>query len=448
MFGLLESGFQHFYWGNAIMLAIGGLLIYLAISRKMEPLLLVPIGFGMILVNLPLGGMMDYEMDLTAQSSGTVVSIQADEGSRFDKEAVLITLDSGEEIISPVFGRVDTYMVAAGDRVEEGDVVAELITQEQTDQEEYPTSPIGLLSRIFKYGVMWQILPPLMFLCLGALTDFGPMLANPKTLLLGAAAQFGVYLAFFLALIFGFSLPEACSIGIIGGAEGPTTIYVTSVLAPHIIGATAVACYSYMALVPVILPPVIKLLTTKEERKIYMKPQLRAVGRLEKILFPIVTTIVVILFVPSSAPLMGCFMVGNLFRESGVVDRLSNTAQTTFVDILTIFLTLAIGASMPAENFLQPKTLLILVLGVVAFASAAGAGVLLAKFMNLFSKEKINPMIGAAGVSAVPMSARVVQVLGQKENPRNFLLMHAMGPNVAGAIGAAIAGGVFLGILG
>lgn len=448
MFGLLESGFQQFYWGNAVMLAIGGLLIYLAIARKMEPLLLVPIGFGMILVNLPLGGMMDYEMDLKAQTSGTVVSIETEEGTRFGKEAVLITLDSGEQIVTPVFGRVDKYMVAAGDEVEQGDVVAQLITQEQTDQEQYPTSPIGLLSRIFKYGVMWQILPPLMFLCLGALTDFGPMLANPKTLLLGAAAQFGVYLAFFLALIVGFSLPEACSIGIIGGAEGPTTIYVTSVLAPHIIGATAVACYSYMALVPVILPPVIKLLTTKEERKIYMKPQLRPVGRLEKILFPIVTTIVVILFVPSSAPLMGCFMVGNLFRECGVVERLSNTAQSTLVDILTIFLTLAIGASMPAENFLQGRTLLILVLGVVAFASAAGAGVLLAKFMNLFSKEKINPMIGAAGVSAVPMSARVVQVLGQKENPRNFLLMHAMGPNVAGAIGAAIAGGVFLGILG
>ena len=448
MFGLLESGFQQFYWGNAVMLAIGGLLIYLAIARKMEPLLLVPIGFGMILVNLPLGGMMDYEMDLKSQTSGTVVSIETEEGTRFGKEAVLITLDSGEQIVTPVFGRVDKYMVAAGDEVEQGDVVAQLITQEQTDQEQYPTSPIGLLSRIFKYGVMWQILPPLMFLCLGALTDFGPMLANPKTLLLGAAAQFGVYLAFFLALIVGFSLPEACSIGIIGGAEGPTTIYVTSVLAPHIIGATAVACYSYIALVPVILPPVIKLLTTKEERKIYMKPQLRPVGRLEKILFPIVTTIVVILFVPSSAPLMGCFMVGNLFRECGVVERLSNTAQSTLVDILTIFLTLAIGASMPAENFLQGRTLLILVLGVVAFASAAGAGVLLAKFMNLFSKEKINPMIGAAGVSAVPMSARVVQVLGQKENPRNFLLMHAMGPNVAGAIGAAIAGGVFLGILG
>lgn len=446
MFGLLETGLQHFYWGNAVMLAIGGLLLYLAIARKMEPLLLVPIGFGIMLVNLPLGGLMDYEMTLKSPTSGTVLSVEVQEGTRFNKDVALIQLDTGE-IHTPVFGRVQAYMVRAGDRVEQGSPVARLITQEQTNQDEYPTEPVGLLSRIFKYGIMWQILPPLMFLCLGALTDFGPMLANPKTLLLGAAAQFGVYFAFFLALLAGFSLAEAASIGIIGGAEGPTTIYVTALLAPHIIGATAVACYSYMALVPVILPPVIKLLTTKEERKIYMRPQVRPVSRLEKVLFPIITAVVVILFVPFSAPLMGCFMVGNLFRESGVVERLSHTAQTSFVDMLTIFITLAIGASMPAENFLQPKTLLILILGVVSFASAAGAGVLLAKFMNLFSKEKINPMIGAAGVSAVPMSARVVQVMGQKENPRNFLLMHAMGPNVAGAIGAAIAGGVFLGML-
>jgi oxaloacetate decarboxylase beta subunit len=295
---------------------------------------------------------------------------------------------------------------------------------------------------------MWQILPPLIFLCLGALTDFGPMLANPKTLLLGAAAQFGVYFAFFLSLLMGFSLNEAASIGIIGGAEGPTTIYVTAQLAPHIIGATAVACYSYMALVPLILPPVIRLLTTKKERAIYMKPTLRPVSKLEKILFPLVTTVVVILFVPASAPLIGCFMLGNLFRESGVAERLSNTAQTVFIDVMTIILTLCIGGTMVAENFLQLKTLLILLLGVISFASAAAAGVLLAKFMNLFLKEKINPMIGAAGVSAVPMSARVVQIMGQQENKKNFLLMHAMGPNVAGAIGAAIAGGVFIGILG
>jgi len=246
----------------------------------------------------------------------------------------------------------------------------------------------------------------------------------------------------------GFTIAEACSIGIIGGAEGPTTIYVTSILAPHLIGATAVACYSYMALVPVIQPPIIRLLTTKAERAIYMKPQMREVSQLEKVLFPIIAAVVTVLFVPMAAPLMGMFMVGNLFNVCGVTDRLSKTSQTAFIDMLTIFLTLAIGATMTAENFLLPKTLMVLVLGVVAFGTATAAGVLMAKGMNLFSKEKINPMIGAAGVSAVPMAARVVQVMGQKANPRNFLLMHAMGPNVAGAIGAAIAGGVFLGMVG
>jgi len=446
VFGLLESGFHLFYWGNALMIVIGLGFIYLAIGKKMEPLLLIPIGFGMILVNLPLSGVMDYEMQLRAPQAGIVMEVQMNEESHFKKGVPVCKLDSGE-VKTPVFGRIDSIRVFPGQRVAKGDIIASIITMEQTDQSVLPTKPIGLLSIIFKFGVMWQILPPLMFLCLGALTDFGPMLANPKTLLLGAAAQFGVYLAFFFSLFFGFTLPEAASIGIIGGAEGPTTIYVTSILAPHIIGATAVACYSYMALVPIILPPVIYLLTTKKERAIYMKPQLRKVSKLEKVMFPLIGTVIVILFVPSSAPLIGCFMVGNLFRESGVTERLSKTAQTTLVDIVTIFLTLAIGASMPAQNFLQPKTLFILVLGVVAFASAAGAGVILAKIMNLFLKEKINPMIGAAGVSAVPMSARVVQVMGQKANKKNFLLMHAMGPNVAGAIGAAIAGGVFLGIL-
>ena len=447
MFGLIETGFQPFYWGNALVIAIGGLFIYLGVARKMEPLLLVPIGFGMILVNLPLGGVMDYEMMLRAPVEGHVVQVQMVEGEKFKEGDILFELESGE-VIAPVFGRVDEVKVSPGQRVEAGQVLATVLTMEQTDQAVLPTTPVGILSRIFKFGVMWQFLPPVMFLCLGALTDFGPMLANPKTLLLGAAAQFGVYFAFFLALIGGFGLAEAASIGIIGGAEGPTTIYVTSILAPHLIGATAVACYSYMALVPIILPPIIKLLTTKKERAIYMKPQLRHVSKVEKVLFPVMTTVVVILFVPAAAPLIGLFMVGNLFRECGVTERLSNVAQTSLVDIVTIFLTLAIGASMPAEVFLRPRTLLIMVLGVVAFASAAAAGVILAKIMNLFSKEKINPMIGAAGVSAVPMSARVVQVIGQKENPRNFLLMHAMGPNVAGAIGAAIAGGVFLGILG
>jgi len=455
VFGLFESGFQSFHWGNALMLLIAGVLIYLGIVKKMEPLLLVPIGFGMLLVNLPLGGLMDYELQIrnTAEAPVQVISIEVDAGDEIGENDVLLQLDTGE-ILAPVHGRLGKVMVAPGEAVAPGEVLATMITTAQTDQASLPTTPIGLLSRVFAFGIMWQIIPPLIFLCLGALTDFGPMIANPKTLLLGAAAQFGVYLAFFAALATnffmpaGFTIAEAASIGIIGGAEGPTTIYVTSILAPHIIGATAVACYTYMALVPIIQPPIIRLLTTKKERAIYMKPQMREVSPLEKIIFPIIAAVVVILFVPMSAPLMGMFMVGNLFNTCGVTERLSKTAQTTFIDILTIFLTLCIGATMTAANFLQPKTLLVLFLGVVAFATATAAGVLMAKVMNLFSRHKINPMIGAAGVSAVPMAARVVQVMGQKENPRNFLLMHAMGPNVAGAIGAAIAGGVFLGMIG
>lgn len=455
MFGLFESGFQLFYWGNALMLLISGALIYLGIAKKMEPLLLVPIGFGMLLVNLPLGGLMDYELQITNTTGvpARVISIEVDETSKIGENDVILQLDSGE-ILAPIYGRIKQVEVSPGQEVAPDEVVATMITTAQTDQARLPTKPMGLLSRIFAYGIMWQVIPPLIFLCLGALTDFGPMIANPKTLLLGAAAQFGVYFAFFAALatnLFmpgGFTIAEAASIGIIGGAEGPTTIYVTSILAPHIIGATAVACYTYMALVPIIQPPIIRLLTTKKERAIYMKPQMREVSSLEKIIFPLITSVIVILFVPMSAPLIGMFMVGNLFMTCGVTDRLSKTAQTTFIDMLTIFLTLCIGATMTAGNFLQPKTLLVLFLGVVAFATATAAGVLMAKLMNLFSKQKINPMIGAAGVSAVPMAARVVQVMGQKANPKNFLLMHAMGPNVAGAIGAAIAGGVFLGMVG
>jgi len=452
VFGLFETGFQVFYWGNLLMLIIGGTLIFLGIAKKMEPLLLVPIGFGIMLINLPLGGLMDYELDIrnTTEVPATVVSMEVGGLDKFNEGDVILKLDSGE-VLAPIHGRIKEFNVSPGQEVEPGEIVAVMLTSAQTP---LPTRPVGLLSRVFQFGIMWQIIPPLIFLCLGALTDFGPMIANPKTLLLGAAAQFGVYFAFFAALatnffmLDGFTIAEAASIGIIGGAEGPTTIYVTSLLAPHIIGATAVACYSYMALVPIIQPPIIKLLTTKKERAIYMKPQLREVSQLEKILFPVVSAVIVILFVPMSAPLIGCFMVGNLFMTCGVTDRLSKTAQTAFIDMLTIFLTLAIGATMSAENFLLPKTLMVLVLGVVAFGTATAAGVLMAKLMNLFSKEKINPMIGAAGVSAVPMAARVVQVMGQKANPRNFLLMHAMGPNVAGAIGAAIAGGVFLGMIG
>ena len=390
MFGLFETGFASFYWGNGVMLAVGVAFLYLGIVKKMEPLLLVPIGFGVILINLPLGGLMECIVQ------GKVVEAYAIGGE-----------------------------------------------------------PAGLLSRIFRYGLVWELIPALIFLGLGAMTDFGPVIANPKTLILGAGAQFGVYFAFFMALLLGSAFPdisigfgEAASIGIIGGADGPTTIYLTNRLAPHLIGATAVAAYTYMAMVPIIQPPIIKALTTKEERAIYMKPQLRPVSRLEKTLFPVIGAIIIILLVPKSAPLIGMFMLGNLLKESGVTDRLADTAANAFINILTILLGISVGAFMSAGVFLKPESLLVFGLGIAAFAVSTFFGVMLAKFMNLFLKEKINPMIGAAGVSAVPMASRVVQKMGQEANPRNFLLMHAMGPNVAGVIGTATAAGIFLGMLG
>ncbi|MDP2730898.1 MAG: sodium ion-translocating decarboxylase subunit beta [Dehalococcoidales bacterium] len=391
MFGLFETGFSGITWGSVVMIIIGGVLLYLGIAKKMEPLLLVPIGFGVILVNLPFGGLME----------------------------------------SIVEGRVVESYVIDGE-------------------------PAGVLSRVFYFGLVLDIIPVFIFLGLGALTDFGPLIANPKTLLLGAGAQFGVYFAFFIALFLGSAFPdtlhigvkEAASIGIIGGADGPTTIYLTSKLAPHFIGATAVAAYTYMAMVPIIQPPVIKLLTTKKERAIYMKPQLRTVSKREKIFFPLVAALVIILLVPKSAPLMGMLMFGNLLKECGVTDRLADTAGNAFMNILTILLGLSVGAFMSAENFLKPESLVVFALGIIAFAASTAFGVILAKVMNLFLKEKINPMIGGAGVSAVPMSARVIQRMGQQANPRSFLLMHAMGPNIAGVIGTAVAAGVFLGMLG
>jgi sodium ion-translocating decarboxylase beta subunit len=390
MFGLFETGFASFYWGNGVMLAVGATFLYLGIVKKVEALLLVPIGFGVILINLPLGGLMDCIVQ------GKVVEAYAHGGE-----------------------------------------------------------PAGLISRLFRYGLVWELIPALIFLGLGAMTDFGPVIANPKTLILGAGAQFGVYFAFFMALLLGSAFPdisigfgEAASIGIIGGADGPTTIYLTNRLAPHLIGATAVAAYTYMAMVPIIQPPIIKAFTTKAERAIYMKPQLRPVSRLEKTLFPVIGAIIIILLVPKSAPLIGMFMLGNLLKESGVTDRLADTAANAFINILTILLGISVGAFMSAGSFLKPESLLVFGLGIAAFATSTFFGVILAKFMNLFLKEKINPMIGAAGVSAVPMAARVVQKMGQEANPRNFLLMHAMGPNVAGVIGTAAAAGIFLGMLG
>lgn len=392
MFGI-EMGFAFLTWQHLIMLVIGGVLIYLGIAKKWEPLLLVPIGFGIILVNIPLGyGVMGFQMP-----DGTVV-----------------------DYLPPIWPE----LIEQGGR------------------------PIGFLSRIFQYGFGWGLIPLFMFIGIGAMTDFGPLIARPIYFLLGAAAQFGVYAAFFMALGLGFNIPEACSVGIIGGADGPTTVYLTTKLAPGLLGATAIAAYTYMAMVPLIQPPIIRAVTTKEERKIYMTPTLREVSKTERIIFPIMVTVVVGLLLPEALPIIGCFMLGNLLRVSGVTDRLGVTMSGAFIDIATVFLGVCVGAYVAATSFLLPQPLMVFGLGVVAFAFATMGGVLFAKLMNLFLKSKINPMIGAAGVSAVPMAARVVQRLGQEANPRNFLLMHAMGPNAAGVIGTVAAAGVFLSLVG
>lgn len=392
MFGI-EMGFAFLTWQHLIMLVIGGVLIYLGIAKKWEPLLLVPIGFGIVLVNIPLGyGVMGFQMP-----DGTVV-----------------------DYLPPIWPE----LIEQGGR------------------------PIGFLSRIFQYGFGWGLIPLFMFIGIGAMTDFGPLIARPIYFLLGAAAQFGVYAAFFMALGLGFSIPEACSVGIIGGADGPTTVYLTTKLAPGLLGATAIAAYTYMAMVPLIQPPIIRAVTTKEERKIYMTPTLREVSKTEQIIFPIMVTVVVGLLLPEALPIIGCFMLGNLLRVSGVTDRLGVTMSGAFIDIATVFLGVCVGAYVAATSFLLPQPLMVFGLGVVAFAFATMGGVLFAKLMNLFLKSKINPMIGAAGVSAVPMAARVVQRLGQQANPRNFLLMHAMGPNAAGVIGTVAAAGVFLSLVG
>jgi oxaloacetate decarboxylase beta subunit len=376
-----KSGFANIEFGQIIMMIISCVLLYLAIVKKYEPLLLLPIAFGMLLANLPLGGLMHPE---------------------------LWQVPVGEE------------------HVDIGHVVAEG----------------GLLDLLY-IGVKLGIYPPLIFMGVGAMTDFGPLIANPKSLLLGAAAQLGIFVAFILALAVGFDVNLAACVGIIGGADGPTAIYVTSQLAPDKLGAIAVAAYSYMALVPVIQPPIMKLLTTKAERNIIME-QLRPVSKTEKIIFPIAVTILVILIIPDAAPLIGMLMFGNLLKESGVADRLSNTAQNELMNIVTIFLGVTVGATANAANFLSRETLLIILLGLIAFSFGTIGGVLFGKLMCKLTGGKVNPLIGSAGVSAVPMAARVSQTVGQKENPSNFLLMHAMGPNVAGVIGSAVAAGVFL----
>ena len=382
-----QSGISGIFadWRVLVMLVISCVLLYLAIVKQYEPLLLLPIAFGMLLTNLPGAGLYHTEL-----FEGGHVHWAID-GTTFDR--------------------------------------------------------VGGLIDFLYLGVKLGIYPCLIFVGVGAMTDFGPLIANPKSLLLGAAAQFGIFATFLGASAMGFTPAEAGSIGIIGGADGPTAIYLTAKLAPQLLGPIAVAAYSYMALVPVIQPPIMKALTTKAERQIVMK-QLRTVSKTEKIVFPIAMTVIISLLLPSAAPLIGCLMLGNLMKECGVVERLSKTVQNELMNIVTIFLGISVGATATAANFLNWQTIGIMVLGVTAFCLGTGSGVILAKVMNIFSKEKINPLIGSAGVSAVPMAARVSQKVGQAENPANFLLMHAMGPNVSGVIGSAVAAGILLAFLG
>lgn len=375
-----DSGIYQLEAGQLVMMLVGLLLLYLAIKKNFEPLLLLPIGFGAILVNVPGAGFLS----------------------------------------APVL-----------------------------DASGHLANPGGILHYIYEAGIATGVFPLVIFMGVGALTDFGPMLANPRTLLLGAAAQFGIFSTVIGAValsainLMDFSLADAAAIGIIGGADGPTAIFVASRLAPELLGAIAVAAYSYMALVPLIQPPIMRLLTTVEERRIQMT-QLRSVSRTEKIIFPLVLLLLVALFLPTAAPLLGMFCFGNLMRESGVVERLSDTARNALINITTIFLGLGVGSKLSSEAFLNKQTLGILVLGIIAFAIGTASGVLMAKLMNRFTSSKINPLIGAAGVSAVPMAARVANKVGLEANPQNFLLMHAMGPNVAGVIGSAVAAGVMI----
>lgn len=411
-------------WGLLFMVAVGCLLIYLAVVKKYEPTLLLGIAFGVVLINLPgayniLYGTYGYTF---TDASGAVVASG--------------TLENLCQVYGVTVSGKESEIVAALKTAIEASVGASVTF------EHVVVSDFGLFYYIYK-GVEWVIFPPLIFLGIGAMTDFGPLIANPKSLLLGAAAQLGIFMAFIFALLLGYTPKEAASIGIIGGADGPTAIYVTSKLAPELLPAIAIAAYSYMALVPVIQPPIMKALTTKEERKIRME-QLRPVSKKEKILFPIIVTAIVGIFLPSALPLVGMLMLGNLFKESGVVPRLVNTAANGLINTITILLGFIVGSKAYAPIFLQWKTLGIIVLGVVAFSFGTAGGVLLGKLMCKLTKGKINPLIGAAGVSAVPMAARVAQDVGRKEDPQNYLLMHAMGPNVAGVIGSAVAAGVLI----
>ena len=401
-----ESGFAGFFaaggWQNLVMIVVACVLLYLGIVKGFEPLLLVGIAFGCLLANVSyFPGLDAINPDLNATNALYHPELWAD------------FLDQGSQYYHS-YGHI--------------------------------LSNAGLLD-IFHIGVKAGLYPSLIFMGVGAMTDFGPLIADPKSLLLGAAAQLGVFVAFFGAICLGFTGPQAASIGIIGGADGPTAIFLTNKLAPELLGAIAVAAYSYMALIPLIQPPIMKLLTSEEDRKIKMV-QARVVSKSEKILFPIIVTIFVILLLPSTAPLVGCLMLGNLFRECGVTERLSDTVQNALMNIVTIMLSTSVGATMVASNFLKIETLKIILLGLIAFGISTVGGLIGGNIMCKLSGKKVNPLIGSAGVSAVPMAARVSQMVGQKANPANFLLMHAMGPNVAGVIGSAIAAGFLLAVFG
>ncbi len=458
-------------WKNLIMIAIACVLLFLAIKKQFEPLLLLPIAFGMLLVNLPLGGIMDP---------------QRNQLEAFTPEQLQQYVDGTYEEVYPVFEqtqslsmnelqqyaaygmniRMDKITNANGQEVEVLYINDDVYKIDSISAEGQITLITPYWQHFEQGGLMWYlyqgvkfgIYPPLIFLGIGAMTDFGPLLSNPKSFLLGAAAQLGIFITFFGARALNllpfaeswgiaFTEAQAAAIAIIGGADGPTAIYLTSKLAPELLGAIAIAAYSYMALVPIIQPPIMRALTTKKERSVVMT-ELRTVSKTEKILFPIMVTIICVLLLPSAAPLIGMLMLGNLMRESGVVDRISKTAQNELMNIVTICLGVTVGATANAASFLRPTTLLIICLGLIAFAFGTAGGVLLGKLMYLLSGGKVNPLIGSAGVSAVPMAARVAQKEGQKANPSNFLLMHAMGPNVAGVIGSAVAAGILLTLFG
>ena len=421
------------WWQTLVMFIIAFVLVYLAIVKKFEPLLLLPIAIGMLLTNLPGSGMFHLDLFIPPQEAVDALDLAFKDG--------ILSVAEYTQLLEHGVG-VDAIFSGTSDVV---------FTQEAYDTLMHSLTDInygavlknGGLLDILYIGVKLGVYPCLIFIGIGAMTDFSPLISNPKSLFIGAGAQLGVFIAFAGALLLGFTPEEAASIGIIGGADGPTAILVTKTLAPHLLGAIAIAAYSYMALIPMIQPPFMKLLTTKKERQIRMTA-LRQVSKPEKILFPLIVTFVIGLIRPDAGPLVGCLMLGNLLNVCGVTDRLSKTAQNELMNIVTIFLGISVGATASAANFLRLETIFIICLGLVAFSISTVGGLLTAKIMNWISGGKINPLIGSAGVSAVPMAARVSQTVGQKEDPSNFLLMHAMGPNVAGVIGSAVAAGVFL----